>query len=94
MFSLLVWRFLYFFRIIYCLCAVFLSFLVFVVFLCCLSVVFYVCFRGTFFHDVLYKPVSDGDLEVVVAYIYRACVGHLYCACAVSFAYIIMLYAC
>ena len=57
MFSLLVWRFLYFFRIIYCLCAVFLSVLIFVFFLCCLSVVFYVCFRGTFFHDVLYKPV-------------------------------------
>ena len=56
---------------------------------------FYVCLCGTYFHDVLCKPSSEVDPDVVfIVYIYRACVGHFYCALAVSFAYIIMLYAC
>ena len=83
-----MFSFMCFFRIIVCLCGVVSSFFLF---LCVLSVV---CFRGSIFHDVLYNLVSDRDPDVfVVAHIYRACVGHLYCACAVSFAYTIMLYA-
>ena len=81
MISLLVRRFSYFFRIIYCLCGEFIRFFILFVLFCFLSVLFCVCFCGTFFYDVLGKRSSGFDPDVVfVVYIYRACVGHFYCA--------------